>query len=113
MFLLAFLTFFLFYAPTSNSVNPAFDGPHSHSRTLKQINETEPSSPLSPFFEPPFSVSTDELLDSVVDVAVQDRKSGSAGMPRPISYAVFCLKKKRTFVPSISFLRTSIFCFNR
>src|SRR5689334_23536048 len=24
-----------------------------------------------------------------------DRKSGSAGMPRPISYAVFCLKKKR------------------
>src|SRR5690242_21610466 len=28
--------------------------------------------------------------------AVQDRKSGSAGMPRPISYAVFCLKKKKT-----------------
>src|SRR5438094_5033965 len=25
----------------------------------------------------------------------RDRKSGSAGMPRPISYAVFCLKKKR------------------
>src|SRR5436305_3690901 len=25
-----------------------------------------------------------------------DRKSGSAGMPRPISYAVFCLKKKST-----------------
>src|SRR5437660_4613493 len=25
-----------------------------------------------------------------------DRKSGSAGMPRPISYAVFCLKKKNT-----------------
>src|SRR4028118_2436019 len=24
-----------------------------------------------------------------------DRKSGSAGMPRPISYAVFCLKKKQ------------------
>src|SRR5438552_6899815 len=23
-----------------------------------------------------------------------DRKSGSAGMPRPTSYAVFCLKKK-------------------
>src|SRR5205823_8798122 len=29
--------------------------------------------------------------DSLVDI---DRKSGSAGMPRPISYAVFCLKKK-------------------
>src|SRR5206468_5600540 len=27
----------------------------------------------------------------------RDRKSGSAGMPRPISYAVFCLKKKKTF----------------
>src|SRR5437868_7216264 len=26
-----------------------------------------------------------------------DRKSGSAGMPRPISYAVFCLKKKRSW----------------
>src|SRR5258708_29447302 len=26
----------------------------------------------------------------------KDRKSGSAGMPRPISYAVFCLKKKKT-----------------
>src|SRR5262249_58669248 len=24
-----------------------------------------------------------------------DRKSGSAGMPRPISYAVFCLTKKK------------------
>src|SRR5205809_2892308 len=29
--------------------------------------------------------------------AVQDRKSGSAGMPRPISYAVFCLKKKNEY----------------
>src|SRR5437867_9577239 len=27
-----------------------------------------------------------------------DRKSGSAGMPRPISYAVFCLKKKTAWV---------------
>src|SRR5438477_8998550 len=26
---------------------------------------------------------------------IVDRKSGSAGMPRPISYAVFCLKKKK------------------
>src|SRR4028118_1648910 len=29
----------------------------------------------------------------------QDRKSGSAGMPRPISYAVFCLKKTNRTVP--------------
>src|SRR5437588_7918357 len=28
-------------------------------------------------------------------VEMVDRKSGSAGMPRPISYAVFCLKKKK------------------
>src|SRR4051812_49644388 len=27
-----------------------------------------------------------------------DRKSGSAGMPRPISYAVFCLKKKNGYL---------------
>src|SRR2546428_4349883 len=31
--------------------------------------------------------------------ATEDRKSGSAGMPRPISYAVFCLKKKTTRNP--------------
>src|SRR5687767_15357931 len=30
-----------------------------------------------------------------IDSTVEDRKSGSAGMPRPISYAVFCLKKKK------------------
>src|SRR4051812_49643928 len=30
-----------------------------------------------------------------VNRAKKDRKSGSAGMPRPISYAVFCLKKKK------------------
>src|SRR5438132_6921603 len=30
----------------------------------------------------------------VFDTHQTDRKSGSAGMPRPISYAVFCLKKK-------------------
>src|SRR5438128_5137486 len=29
-------------------------------------------------------------------LVVGDRKSGSAGMPRPISYAVFCLKKKKS-----------------
>src|SRR5260370_2907579 len=35
-------------------------------------------------------------MDTSVNAANQvvDRKSGSAGMPRPISYAVFCLKKK-------------------
>src|SRR4051794_41380174 len=31
-----------------------------------------------------------------MDAVGADRKSGSAGMPRPISYAVFCLKKKKS-----------------
>src|SRR5690242_21599004 len=31
---------------------------------------------------------------SVKVLNLLDRKSGSAGMPRPISYAVLCLKKK-------------------
>src|SRR5437016_7225463 len=33
---------------------------------------------------------------SSVQQECRDRKSGSAGMPRPISYAVFCLKKKNS-----------------
>src|SRR5690349_21995450 len=32
-----------------------------------------------------------------------DRKSGSAGMPRPISYAVFCLKKKKKMSSHVIF----------
>src|SRR5438093_3259293 len=31
---------------------------------------------------------------AATETITRDRKSGSAGMPRPISYAVFCLKKK-------------------
>src|SRR5436189_1178868 len=34
------------------------------------------------------------MKDGVNATPLPDRKSGSAGMPRPISYAVFCLKKK-------------------
>src|SRR5690554_61608 len=37
----------------------------------------------------------------------QDRKSGSAGMPRPISYAVFCLKKKK-HISNVNSLDSSI-----
>src|SRR2546423_8567698 len=33
-------------------------------------------------------------FDKTESLPRADRKSGSAGMPRPISYAVFCLKKK-------------------
>src|SRR5690348_17765662 len=35
----------------------------------------------------------------------RDRKSGSAGMPRPISYAVFCLKKKKIMKTKRGFYR--------
>src|SRR5262249_53961537 len=34
-------------------------------------------------------------IGRAVQQECRDRKSGSAGMPRPISYAVFCLKKKK------------------
>src|SRR4051812_49819742 len=33
-----------------------------------------------------------------IEAERKDRKSGSAGMPRPISYAVFCFKKKYSIV---------------
>src|SRR5436305_10734276 len=45
----------------------------------------------------PFLISCLIWLDLVASLPLikeRDRKSGSAGMPRPISYAVFCLKKK-------------------
>src|SRR5258708_25622360 len=35
----------------------------------------------------------------------KDRKSGSAGMPRPISYAVFCLKKKKHLTSPVDSMR--------
>src|SRR5438309_2967509 len=38
----------------------------------------------------------DKTSATVTFPSLKDRKSGSAGMPRPISYAVFCLKKKIT-----------------
>src|SRR4051794_41371503 len=38
-------------------------------------------------------------MDAVGALRLSDRKSGSAGMPRPISYAVFCLKKKKKGSP--------------
>src|SRR5207244_7514077 len=38
--------------------------------------------------------AANQVVSVGADIAFEDRKSGSAGMPRPISYAVFCLKKK-------------------
>src|SRR5438552_4290875 len=46
----------------------------------------------APVLQTPKATSSTLYFDSLT---VKDRKSGSAGMPRPISYAVFCLKKKK------------------
>src|SRR5205814_4049384 len=44
----------------------------------------------------PLTLSNLKLLRRITRTEnILDRKSGSAGMPRPISYAVFCLKKKK------------------
>src|SRR5690348_17675413 len=40
--------------------------------------------------------------------SLEDRKSGSAGMPRPISYAVFCLKKKKTIRIKVCWAHTAV-----
>src|SRR5687767_15649994 len=47
-------------------------------------------------YESHFVHGRDSLeIGRAVQQECRDRKSGSAGMPRPISYAVFCLKKKK------------------
>src|SRR5262249_57433122 len=44
-----------------------------------------------------------DISNVVTDAASGvDRKSGSAGMPRPISYAVFCLNKNKDIRPSLT-----------
>src|SRR5438067_5332981 len=50
----------------------------------------------------PFLISCLIWLDLVASLPLikEDRKSGSAGMPRPTSYAVFCLKKKKRLGPN-------------
>src|SRR5436305_4323391 len=52
------------------------------------------------FYVPHRHVYGEQWIKFMKD-GVKDRKSGSAGMPRPISYAVFCLKKKR-YAPTSS-----------
>src|SRR5207253_10948028 len=41
------------------------------------------------------SLMLGKCSSKIITSILSDRKSGSAGMPRPISYAVFCLKKKK------------------
>src|SRR5438445_9704693 len=40
------------------------------------------------------TINPDTNKIGMVNITSRDRKSGSAGMPRPTSYAVFCLKTK-------------------
>src|SRR5437764_10096082 len=54
------------------------------------LDKLEPIPSALPSFQKLFQVSA-----TADGIGSKDRKSGSAGMPRPISYAVFCLKKKR------------------
>src|SRR5438094_7840391 len=42
-----------------------------------------------------FKIVVIDIQITLKQMLREDRKSGSAGMPRPISYAVFCLKKKK------------------
>src|SRR5262245_64018483 len=42
------------------------------------------------------------MVLALICLGNKDRKSGSAGMPRPISYAVFCLKKKNRILCALS-----------
>src|SRR5438309_8629633 len=58
------------------------------------LDKLEPIPSALPSFQKLFQVS-----------ATADRKSGSAGMPRPISYAVFCLKKKKNIHHSVDSMR--------
>src|SRR5207244_10551777 len=44
-----------------------------------------------------FKIVVIDIQITLKQMLREDRKSGSAGMPRPISYAVFCLKKKIRF----------------
>src|SRR5438270_10041522 len=49
-------------------------------------------------------------IDSTVDIFT-DQKSGSAGMPRPSSYAVFCLKKKNKVMRALDGCYDSLVLF--
>src|SRR5438876_2306585 len=65
-------------------------------------------------YESHFVHGRDSLVDILKERGLlsEDRKSGSAGMPRPISYAVFCLKKKTLFLSMALYLLLCFFwCF--
>src|SRR5438477_6051040 len=59
------------------------------------LDKLEPIPSALPSFQKLFQVSATALskIGRAVQQECRDRKSGSAGMPRPTSYAVFCSKK--------------------
>src|SRR5437899_6152116 len=59
-------------------------------------NFSQPQSHLSFCVLLQYLVERRRVVTQILKQNAKDRKSGSAGMPRPISYAVFCLKKKKS-----------------
>src|SRR5205085_3911861 len=58
-------------------------------------------------YESHFVHGRDSLVDILKERGLlsEDRKSGSAGMPRPISYAVSCRKKRQSAIPQCAKIR--------
>src|SRR2546425_2783441 len=82
---------------------PSVDKQASHFVHIPGLSYSGVKSPTEcqqSLFESHFA-SRQSLSDCPVAL---DRKSGSAGMPRPISYAVFCLKKKKHALTSFAHL---------
>src|SRR5437868_9572926 len=102
---MTFSCFFLFFNDTTTTyiytlslhdALPIFDGTDQTSlgQFSGRVQQTYKHS-VPRFFVPEHgTMFTLALVQEQRNAA--DRKSGSAGMPRPISYAVFCLKKKKT-----------------
>src|SRR5205823_13624594 len=94
--------YFFFYSSRDHRDLHSFPTRRSSDLTENIINGVERPVKAAELFAFTLRVragNTDVLTDAEENVSVScaytDRKSGSAGMPRPISYAVFCLKKKK------------------
>src|SRR5204863_51655 len=84
----------------TGSVDPNFGRRVRNRRQLNSLQNTWPygySMPIAVRYTQDAFSRSGWLwpVDAKGEPLKADRKSGSAGMPRPISYAVFCLKKKR------------------
>src|SRR5690625_5821337 len=66
------------------------------------LDKLEPIPSALPSFQKLFQVSA-----TAYGIG-SDRKSGSAGMPRPSSYAVFCLKKKNNITVQLIISQSTV-----